>query len=130
MSSTPHRISRDHANLVAKERGMRADTIGLAVAIAVCTTTVSAIVTKAADGRYWAVVILIASAMVRCAMYTSGSISSPALTFGNGAAAGGRATTIAVDGPISTATLPTAVTFSAAANIQAPFVRRRHQSLL
>ncbi|HEV3113453.1 MAG TPA: aldehyde dehydrogenase family protein [Candidatus Binataceae bacterium] len=30
-------------------------------------------------------------------IYTSGSVSSPALTFGNGAAAGGLATTIAVE---------------------------------
>jgi hypothetical protein len=33
-----------------------------------------------------------------------------------GAAAGGLATTIAADGPINTATLPTAVTFSSADN--------------
>jgi hypothetical protein len=65
-----------------------------------------------------AVVILIASAMVCSAMYTSGSVSSLTLTFGNGAAAGGLATTIAADGPISTATLPTAVTFSGAVNNQ------------
>jgi hypothetical protein len=64
------------------------------------------------------VVILTASAMVCFAMDTSGSASSLTLTFGNGAAAGGLATTIAADGPISTATLRTAVTFSAAVNNQ------------
>ena len=51
-------------------------------------------------------------------MDTSGSASSKTLNLGNGAAAGGLAITIAADGPISTATLPTAVTFSAAVNNQ------------
>ena len=56
-------------------------------------------------------------------MDTSGSASSLTLTFGNGAAAGGLATTIAVDGPISTATLLTAVIFSAAVKIGAVLAR-------
>ena len=71
---------------------MRKDTSVL-LAIALCTATVCATDAKAADTR-------------------------GCLTFGNGAAAGGLATTIAADGPISTATLPTVVTFSAAVNNQ------------
>jgi hypothetical protein len=71
---------------------MRKDTSVL-LAIALCTATVCATDAKAADTR-------------------------GRLTFGNGAAAGGLATTIAADGPISTATLRTAVTFSAAVNNQ------------
>jgi hypothetical protein len=71
---------------------MRKDTSVL-LAIALCTATVCATDAKAADTR-------------------------GRLTFGNGAAAGGLATTIAADGPISTATLPTVVTFSAAVNNQ------------
>jgi hypothetical protein len=51
--------------------------------------------------------ILTAYATVCFAMDTSGSASSLTLIFGDGAAAGEPATTIAVDGPISTATLPT-----------------------
>ena len=54
--------------------------------------------------------------MVCSAMYTGGSLTGLTLIFGNGAAAGGLATTIAADGLISTATLLTAVTFLAAVN--------------
>ena len=95
---------------------MRKDTFGFAVAIALCTATVSATNAKAADGRYWGSGYSHSFRHRVFRHYTSGSISSLTLTFGNGAAAGGLATTIAADGPISTATLPTAVTFSAAAN--------------
>ena len=99
---------------------MRKDTFSFAVAIALFTATVSGIEAKAADGRgrYWGSGY---SHSFRHGVFrhvTSGSVSSLTLTFCNGAAAGGPATTIAADGPISTATLPTAVTFSAAVNNQ------------
>jgi hypothetical protein len=98
---------------------MRKDTSVL-LAIALCTATVCATDAKAADGRgrYWGSGYSHSFRHGVFPMYTSGSVSSLTLTFGNGAAAGGLATTIAADGPISTATLPTAVTFSAAVNNQ------------
>ena len=94
---------------------MRKDTFGFAVAIALCTATVSATEAKAAEG-YWGSGY---SHSFRHGVFRhvhQRQRFEPDLDFWQWAAAGGLATTIAADGPISTATLPTAVTFSAAVN--------------
>jgi hypothetical protein len=99
---------------------MRIDSFGFAVAIALCAAAVSVTDAKAADGRgrYWGSCYSHSFRHGAFHHVHSGSVSNLTLTFGNGAAAGGLATTIAADGPISTATLPKAVTFSAAVNNQ------------
>jgi hypothetical protein len=99
---------------------MRKDTFGFAVAIALFTATVSGIEAKAPDGRgrYWGSGY---SHSVRHGVFRhvhQRQRFEPDLDFLQWGGAGGLATTIAADGPISTATLPTAVTFSAAANNQ------------
>jgi hypothetical protein len=98
---------------------MRKDTSVL-LAIALCTPTVCATDAKAADsrGRYWGSGY---SRSFRHGVFRhvhQRQCFEPDLDFWQWAAAGGLATTIAADGPISTATLPTVVTFSAAVNNQ------------
>jgi len=64
------------------------------------------------------VIFTTASATMASVAGSSSVASRRALTFGTGAAAGGLVITIAADGPMSTATLPTAATSSVAVNDQ------------
>jgi hypothetical protein len=98
---------------------MRRNILGLAAAVAFCTATMTTgAIARIATAAIGSVVIFeAASARMPSAAGSNGSASRRALTFGTGVAAGGLVTTIAADGPMSTATLPTAVTSTAVGNL-------------
>ena len=99
---------------------MRIDSFGFAVAITLSAATVSVTDAKAADarGRYWGSCY---SHSFRHGVFHhvhQRQRFEPDLDFWQWGGGCSLATTIAADGPISTATLPKAVTFSAAVNNQ------------
>ena len=69
------------------------------------------------------VIFTTASATMASVAGSSSVASRRVLTFGTWAAAGGLVITIAADGPMSTATLPTAATSSVAVNDQTNLAR-------
>jgi hypothetical protein len=99
---------------------MRKHIPGFAVAVALCTPTMTTADAKAADSHasHW---VGGHSRTYRHSVFSHGFRRhpfAPNLIFGTGAAAGGLVTTIAADGLISTGTLPTAATSSVAVNDQ------------